>query len=93
MRAVFQSLDHNHCTLTRDEVIHYADEVQTERETIEYWAPSEGGYVRDVTVNPGTSGRQVCDGLSYQGNTLQWSGKVPLVNLIRAEHRAAKRGY
>ena len=43
----------------------------------------KGGYVYDITHNPGTSGRQVCIGLSGNGDTLWWSGKEPLINLIR----------
>jgi hypothetical protein len=37
-------------------------------------------------------GRQVCDGLAHRGWCLQWSGEQPLVNLIRREYRAMRRG-
>jgi len=57
----------------------------------EYWAPSSGGYVRNVSRHPGTSGYQVCDRLCYTGNTLYWNGSVPLVGLIRREYQAARR--
>lgn len=61
-------------------------------DTRTYWAPGTGGYVRDVTHQPGTLGRQVCDGLATMGTTLSWNpANGPLVNLIRAEHRAGLR--
>ena len=57
-----------------------------------YWAPSGGGYVRDVTTQPGTLGRQVCEGLSYMGNTLLWApSHGPLVKLIRREYHAERQ--
>ena len=91
MRTVIKSLGHNGCSVTADDEFMHVDGPVTERVTTEYWAPASGGYVYDVTKQPGTLGRQVCDGLSNMGNTLRWSGTVPLVNLIRSEHRSAKR--
>lgn len=84
MRTIIKSLGHNRCSVT-------ADDKFDGRVTTEYWAPSSGGYVYDVTKQPGTLGRQVCDGLSNMGNTLRWSGTVPLVDLIRSEHRSEHR--
>jgi hypothetical protein len=91
MRATIKSIDHNRCELTQDVNVLVGDQFKVMRGVYEYWAPSQGGYVYNVTLNPGTSGVQMCDGLSTMGNTLRWSGKVPLVNLIRAEYRAAQR--
>jgi len=54
-----------------------------------YWAPTQGGYVRNVTKQPGTLGPQVCEGLAGSGSTLAWSGNYPLAELIRREARRA----
>lgn len=70
----------NRCTLT-----------SPDGEVTYYWAPMDGGYVRDVTRQPGTLGPQVCDRLAYTGNTLHWNGKGRLIDIIRREHRARKR--
>lgn len=53
--------------------------------TEEFSAPIAGGYVRFA------SGNQVCDKLMTRGSTLMWSGKEPLVNLIRHEYQALRR--
>ena len=61
-------------------------------EDVTYWAPSQGGYVRDITVHPGLLGKQVCDGLAYMGTTLMWNPDGgPLVELIRQEYRTLYR--
>lgn len=60
-------------------------------ETRHYWAPADGGYIYDVTHSPGTTGQQVCDGMGSLGETLRWSGRGDLANLIRAEVRAYYR--
>lgn len=93
MRTVFKSLAPNRCTIAHDAEYLFSDGPVVERDTDEYWAPSEGGYVRYVTfAKPGTLGRQVCEGLGYQGNTLRWNpSNGPLVNLIRAEYNKQKR--
>jgi hypothetical protein len=54
---------------------------------VEYdiWAPDDGGYVRY------NGDRQLCDRLSCRGNTLYWSGKAPLAELVRREYRAMRR--
>ena len=38
--------------------------------TRRYWAPSDTGYIYDVTDQPGTLGSQVCGELSGGGSTL-----------------------
>jgi hypothetical protein len=45
------------------------------------WAPSSGGYVRY------NGDHQLCERLGSMGSTLMWSGKEPLVNMIRKEYR------
>lgn len=53
-----------------------------------YWAPSRGGYVRQIDErHPGTLGWQVCDGLAGSGSTLTWSPGRPLADVIRREAR------
>jgi hypothetical protein len=56
-----------------------------------YWCPDIGGYVRDVTHQPGTLGSQVCQRLEGMGDTLTWPMRRPLVELIRYEYQAAYR--
>jgi len=80
-----ESIDDNRC------VLHGTNE-EGEPVAVTYWAPDGGGYVRRVSDrNPGQFGQQVCDRLEGLGSTLEWSGKRPLVELIRAEARAAVR--
>ena len=84
MRAKITDLGPNRCKLTEHDDDKY--HVTT------YWAPNEGGYVRDVSLQPGTLGRQVCYGLTYLGDTLTWvPGHERLVDLIRRERRREKR--
>jgi hypothetical protein len=45
------------------------------------WAPSNGGYVRY------NGDKQLCERLGSMGSTLMWSGKAPLVDMIRKEYR------
>jgi len=59
--------------------------------TRRFWAPWDGGYVRDTTHQPGTLGPQVCTGLDRLGPTLDWDGRGPLVDLIRREMRRLLR--
>jgi len=45
-----------------------------------YWAPSDGGYIRNTTHNSGTLGRQI----TYKsGSTLYWNGKSDLAEIIK----------
>lgn len=56
-----------------------------------FWVPVGGGYVWEEFPNHhGTTGRQVCDGLSHYGSTLR-STRGGLAALIRREYRRAKR--
>ena len=56
---------------------------------IHYWAPMDGGYVREESGSRhGTFGTQVCDGLAYRGPTLRWTGDFTLAELIRDEARS-----
>ena len=51
----------------------------------EYSAPVNGGYVRNA------NNTQVCKNLSTRGDTLQWGGVTPLIDLIRREYNAMRR--
>lgn len=45
-----------------------------------YWAPWDGGYIRDTTHQSGTLGRQI----SYNsGHTLYWNGKSDMKEIIK----------
>jgi hypothetical protein len=49
-----------------------------------YWCPAGGGYVRLTSPNyPGTSGKQVCDGLQLRGSTLSCHGERLVSTLLR----------
>lgn len=48
-------------------------------------APMRGGYVRD------SRGQQVCEQLAGSGHTLHWSGRRPLIHMVRREYRAMRR--
>jgi len=53
--------------------------------TRDFFAPEGGGSVRENWESP----RQVCEGLSGGGATLEWDPtRGPLVGLIRRERRA-----
>jgi hypothetical protein len=52
----------------------------------EFYATANGGYVRY-----GQDGKQICERLSTKGPTLSWSGKSPLVGLIRREYQNMRR--
>lgn len=59
--------------------------------TREFWVPSHGGYVREISEGrPGTLGYQVCDRLSHSGSTLETTEEA-LLGLIRREASAALR--
>ncbi len=54
----------------------------------EYFAPATGGYVKYDWANP----NQICQRLSHYGDTLIWQPSMgPLVDLLRREHRRARR--
>lgn len=43
-----------------------------ELETLTFWAPDGGGYVRQTFEHkPGTRGLQICEGGSHTGNCLE----------------------
>jgi hypothetical protein len=53
----------------------------------EFWAPSNGGYVREIdNQHPGTLGVQVCDRLAHSGYTLS-ARPDTLERVIRREYR------
>lgn len=60
------------------------------RITRTFWVPSHGGYVRDVTDQPGTLGPQVCECLDSMGRTLTATPET-LPRVIRRE--LARRRY
>jgi len=66
-------------------VLTYADPMTGEQIVRRFYAPANGGYVRDQ------SGRQVCQGLSHRGNTLVLTGGNSLISLIRREWQVARR--
>jgi len=49
-----------------------------------FWVPSGGGYVRDVSEQPGTLGPQVCEYLDSRGNTLTATPET-LGRIVRRE--------
>ena len=51
-----------------------------------FYAPANGGYVKY-----GQDAKQICERLYTSGGTLSWSGKSPLVNLIRREYQNMRR--
>jgi hypothetical protein len=60
-------------------------------EAVTYWRPAGGGYVYDTTDHPGTSGLQVCEGLSPVGTALYQNDKGELTTLIRREAKRCLR--
>lgn len=61
----------------------------------EFWAPSDGGYVREIDeAHPGTLGQQVCDRLAHTGTTLYWSpGGRSVADIVRrwiARHEGSR---
>lgn len=79
--------DPNECTLS------YDDPLTGDRVTREFWAPHGGGYIRDVTHQPGTLGEQVCARLARRGSTLRWHPEqgLTLADTIRREYRRMRR--
>jgi len=53
-----------------------------------YWRPSGGGYVREVTRQPGTLGQQVTVGLDHTGS--MWRAGAD-THLTKALRRIVKR--
>jgi hypothetical protein len=85
-RTTIKPLDDNHV------VIRYADCYTGEIIEREFWAPSGGGYVREIdAAHPGTTGRQVCELLEGVGPTLYWGGHGRLIDVVRREYRAMRR--
>lgn len=78
----------NHVTLTYTSEPVNPDGVEVQR-TREFWAPSSGGYVRELREGkPGTLSPQVCRGLSAQGDTLYYDAGTDLAQLIEGEYEA-----
>jgi hypothetical protein len=78
-KTVIKALDDSRVEMS------YTDSFTGERREYYFYAPASGGYVRY-----GPNNKQICEKLSFAGPTLQWSGKSPLVNLIRREYRAMR---
>jgi len=74
MKTVFTDDAFNKCTISFDNIIGM-------RETLNFYAPRGGGYVRM------SNGNQICRGLSGTGPTLWFDGKMPLIHLIRHEYK------
>ena len=64
------------------------DDFYGERQSTNYFVPSNGGYVRAHCANG--NHYQICEKLSTRGNTL-FSTRENLPELIRAEWRKCKR--
>lgn len=65
-------------------------QIEAEGMTLNYWAPSDGGYVREVSSGkPGTLGQQVGRDLSHSGAMLEWNpaSHGTLADLIRSRLR------
>jgi hypothetical protein len=82
-KTTFEELATNRC------VVSYTDPCDGCRITREFFAPSEGGYVRE---NDGQQYPQVCEELASMGNTLKWRPGHPLMDLIRREYRRMRAG-
>jgi len=61
--------------------ITFVDKVTDDVRSMRIYAPSSGGYVRVG------GGNQICERLACMGNTLYWSGKTPLINLVRKHYK------
>jgi len=58
-------------------------------EVIEYWRPSGGGYVREISESrPGNLGYQVSWSLAHSGSMMSCDASTPLVVLIRQALRS-----
>ena len=68
-----------------DVVLTYADPMTGDTIVRRFWAPANGGWVRDQ------SGQQICQGLHYRGNTLFLTSGDSLISLIRREWQKARR--
>lgn len=68
-----------------DVVLTYADPMTGDSIVRRFVAPANGGWVRDQ------SGRQICQGLHYRGNTLFLMSGDSLISLIRREWQKARR--
>jgi hypothetical protein len=66
--------------------------VQTDGEFHQYWAPSGGGYIREISSDrPGTLGQQVCRRLHSTGDCLEYvPGYASVGDIIRRERRARR---
>jgi hypothetical protein len=85
MKAKFTTNSARHVTLEYDVI----DHAGTRRVTRVFWAPSQGGYVREYDKNSCSS--QVCERLSSTGVTLSVTREEKLLDLIRKEYRAMRR--
>jgi hypothetical protein len=83
-RTKFTATDDHLCSLL------YEDAATGDFVTRHFFAPADGGYVREW-VNGGRDARQVCDALGAGGATLYWSGRKPLIEMIRREFRLMRR--
>ena len=52
------------------------------------WA-NRGGYV--MYEEDGCRSKQLCDRMHCMGSTLSWSGRRPIIELVRHEYRAMRR--
>jgi hypothetical protein len=85
MRTKITADLHGHVTL------HGEDEFGTIR-TRRFSCPYGGGYVTEYD-NETAAARQVCEGLARTGVTLRSPSRDALIEVIRREHRRAKREW
>lgn len=77
----------NHITISYTSSGVMPDEGDT-RVTREFWAPSGGGYVRELSGGRcGYEGEQVCELLKHRGCTLEYAPGGKLDKIIRREYR------
>jgi hypothetical protein len=63
----------------------------TEKPVFEFWAPTDGGYVRlETPGKSGTLGQQICDGGRFSGSTVSATPEN-FVRVCRSWYRAYMR--
>ena len=83
-RAVITEVAENEVRIAFD------DPYEGSRREFTVWACSRGGYVW-ADGRGGDGSWQVCERLAGTGNTLSWSGKAPLIKLVRRHYRLMRQ--
>jgi hypothetical protein len=66
-------------------IVSFDDAFTGERQTLDLTIPNNGGYIRDE------AGRQVCNGLSLRGYTLDSKPGAAFLKTVREEYRRMRR--